>query len=514
MPAGVASIPPQGYGPGGGLAAEEIPHDSSARVEYLHEHGTSCCRRHLAGHGSPERIGPADAGETDSVGTQPFRAIATYDGTAWSALGAGLASSRGRVSNPLALFSSGNDLYVAGLFDSAGAQPASGIAVWDGTAWHALGHGLQASNGIANSIASYGSRIVVGGAFQFAGQLSLASWDGARWGSMHPAAVTLASSPAALIPQGDALLAVAPFVTSDDDMPHYRVGRWDGTSWSLVGPSLQGNVSTSVLWRGQIVASGDFDSLGAERVGGLARLDGDSWKPRGEGVDGDVSSFAAWNNRLIAGGSFSHARGQPASSVAAWDGSQWTAFPGLVGEVTSLQVYAGNLVATGDFTVNDDANTESVAQWDGARWSSLDADLAFGTGYAQVQLSTIWNDRLVVSGEFTHASGASANGLAAWDGLAWRPVALPCPAWIEFAGSDQGRPGGGGRSRHRGPAPDGVRWRAVAPARVRRPERCFHWADNLGPCAVARKPVSGRQFRIRRPRAIRWASPMGRAPDP
>ena len=68
--------------------------------------------------------------------------IAAWNGSAWSALGAGI-SGHGEV---MALAVSGNNLYAGGNFTSAGGVAATNIAKWNGSAWSALGSGIGGAN--------------------------------------------------------------------------------------------------------------------------------------------------------------------------------------------------------------------------------------------------------------------------------------------------------------------------------------------------------------------------------
>src|SRR5262245_7059290 len=59
--------------------------------------------------------------------------IAKWNGTNWSALGSGLQGNPGFWPDLYALAVSGNDLYAAGHFTTAGGSPATNIAKWDGS---------------------------------------------------------------------------------------------------------------------------------------------------------------------------------------------------------------------------------------------------------------------------------------------------------------------------------------------------------------------------------------------
>ena len=63
--------------------------------------------------------------------------MAKWNGSAWSALGSGVDNS------VHALAMSGSDLYVGGDFSAAGGSSANRVAKWNGSAWSALGAGLN-----------------------------------------------------------------------------------------------------------------------------------------------------------------------------------------------------------------------------------------------------------------------------------------------------------------------------------------------------------------------------------
>jgi hypothetical protein len=65
-----------------------------------------------------------------------------------------------------ALAVSGNDLYAAGFFGAAGGSQASCVAKWNGSAWSALGSGLDDP---VSALTVLGSDLYVGGFFTTAG---------------------------------------------------------------------------------------------------------------------------------------------------------------------------------------------------------------------------------------------------------------------------------------------------------------------------------------------------------
>jgi hypothetical protein len=95
-----------------------------------------------------------------SAGGVTVNRIAKWNGTAWSALGTGVDN---RVN---ALARSGSYLYAGGLFTTAGGSGASSVARWNGNAWSPLGSG---TNSVVRALATAASQLYVGGGFTTAG---------------------------------------------------------------------------------------------------------------------------------------------------------------------------------------------------------------------------------------------------------------------------------------------------------------------------------------------------------
>ena len=67
---------------------------------------------------------------------------------------------------------SGNDLYVAGQFTTAGGVAATNIAKWNGTNWSALSSGLGDEFQYVNALDVLGSDLYAGGFFTNAGGIA------------------------------------------------------------------------------------------------------------------------------------------------------------------------------------------------------------------------------------------------------------------------------------------------------------------------------------------------------
>src|SRR5262249_8931530 len=183
-------------------------------------------------------------------GTQ---AIARWTGAAWVGLGAGFKPS-GSTVYALTVFDDGlgggPDLYAGGDFTTAGGAPASRMAHWNGTAWSALGAGVDDD------------------------VRALAVYDAGTGGGP------------VLCPGGQFLNA--------GGSPANRIAAWDGASWSAVGSGVDGIVKVLKAVDGPIVhvlfAGGDFKTAGGVEASGIAAWDGASWLPVAGGLGSNPGS--------------------------------------------------------------------------------------------------------------------------------------------------------------------------------------------------------------------------------
>ncbi|HEU0037675.1 MAG TPA: hypothetical protein VFR76_00210, partial [Verrucomicrobiae bacterium] len=111
-------------------------------------------------------------GSFTAAGGAAARAIARWNGSSWSALGQGMFHTS--TANVLGLAKIGGYLYACGVFTNAGGSVVTrNIARWDGTKWESLGSGIgnESTSGAsrANALAVWDNDLFVGGIFETAG---------------------------------------------------------------------------------------------------------------------------------------------------------------------------------------------------------------------------------------------------------------------------------------------------------------------------------------------------------
>lgn len=340
--------------------------------------------------------------------------IATFDGTSWAALGAGLEGSP-QYAMVRSLTTFNGSLYAGGAFATTGGSPLPGVARWTGSSWGALGGGLWSPDpgtGVpaifVHAMTTFNGELIVAGSFQ----------------RVNGAAGPLANN----------------------------IARWNGTSWQTMGAGSNSAVCALAVHNNELYAAGTFTSIGGVSVNRIARWNhiAGTWHPVGSGIalndttvptspqDSVVYALASHAGSLVVGGTFSSAGGIPAHDIARWNGTAWFALgEGLARPdsdvfnvfrrgVYAITSYNGLLIAAGQFRQAGAGPALNIASWNGATWSPLAAGLgtedpAYGDESARC-LGT-YNNRLIVGGIFASSNLTRYAGLAQWDGSAWLPTA-------------------------------------------------------------------------------------------
>ncbi|HPD31798.1 MAG TPA: dockerin type I domain-containing protein [Phycisphaerae bacterium] len=362
----------------------------------------------------------------EKAGGKPARHIARWDGETWSPLAGGL------MSYVIALAVYGDDLIATGSGTVAGGVRADNIARWDGTRWFPLGAAMDHS---PYAFADYNGELIAGGEFTYLNGVrcnGIARWSGSAWVSLGEgvAGGKDGTQVRALTVYRGELIAGGNFAQAGR-VGAKNVARWNGSSWAPLGQGFNGPVRALIVCKGELIAGGTFTTSGGTTLNGIARWDGEAWMPLGNGVSGTwspgVYCLAAFAGDLYAGGLFLKAGGETVNHVARWDGAEWHSLTGGVTgsgypdvPVTALAVFNDELIAGGLFTAAGGVHAAGVARWDGKGWSAMEDENAGGP--RQVHSLAVHNGQLIVGGSFPSQGLLSADGLGRWDGAAWSPV--------------------------------------------------------------------------------------------
>ncbi|HZT97381.1 MAG TPA: hypothetical protein VFB34_11170, partial [Chloroflexota bacterium] len=407
-------------------------------------------------------------GNFTNAGGVPANAIARWNGARWFGLAKGMTNTSYGVPDVRALAVKGSTLYAAGSFDNAGGVAAHSIAAWNGQTWKPLGSGMlscdyfdkpnhcgsTANNGSVAALAVVGSKLYVGGQFNYVGSAErwgLAAWTGSAWAGVAGGGVeanTSAGSVDAIVSQGGALYVAGYFdhvggsFASDGSLhgaiPASSVARLTlpGSTWHALGSganNCQGcgdvNVGALTSWAGRLFMSGGFYGAGGDSTRNIAQWTGTAWKPVAGGLDSPANVLATIPQMgVVAAGYFTSSNGGAVilNHIGFWNGFRWTGYgqglslntnAGFVNTVAAAghTVYAGGLFsAAGWNPINN------LARFDGTQWHSMGGGVSGGSG--QPLAIATYGSLVFVGGDFTQAGPVAASNIAMWDGRHWHAL--------------------------------------------------------------------------------------------
>ncbi len=370
------------------------------------DHDGSPCVTSVIAFGS-ELVAGGHFKRVDAVNA---RNIARWDGSAWRPMGP-----EWRMEQIGSLTEHAGSLIATGqLTDPDGERHL--MALWTGSSWTPFPAQPSASSQFVRAWASAGRLFVAGSSL---GVPFFSRWNGDSWDDMSTGLVEV---PAAVLTHAGSLI-----------IPGWPgVSRWDGDSWTPFAraPQLNGTVRALAMYRGDLVAGGDFTRASQILVNHVARWDGSSWQPLGTGLGlgTTVNALTVFRGDLIAGGRIQEVDGLTFNHVARWNGVAWeplgAGVRGSAASVHALGVFGDRLIAGGRFSLAGSDTASSVAAWDGAAWGNLGRGLYGDSRFDPAVVNALagFAGKLAVAGRFARAGGAAgvrAHQVALWDGATW-----------------------------------------------------------------------------------------------
>jgi hypothetical protein len=363
----------------------------------------------------------------------------------WSSLGTG--SSNGVSGGGVyALAVVGNEVFVGGLFTSAGGVSANRVERFNTqtNTWSTLGTGSQ--NGVNNTVralAVVGNEVYVGGTFTSAGGVSANrvarfntqtnTWSSLGTGSQNG----VNDYVNALAVVGNEVF-VGGIFTSAGGVSANRVARFNTqtNTWSTLGTGSQNGVNNTVralaVVGNEVFVGGEFTSAGGVSANRVARFNTqtNTWSTLGTGSQNGVSgggvyALAVVGNEVFVGGEFTSAGGVSANNVArfntatnTWSSLGTGSSNGVSSSVYALAVVGNEVFVGGTFISAGGVSANRVARFNTQTntWSTLGTGSQNGVssvgGFAPVNALAVVGDEVFVGGEFTSAGGVSANRVA------------------------------------------------------------------------------------------------------
>lgn len=351
--------------------------------------------------------GPIHAfGMFSQTGTAVTNGVARWNGSTWQALidPTDATQITGEV---YATATNGTDVYVGGAISQVGDLAVNNIARWNGSAWSAVGAGV---NGPVNALAHDGATLYAGGDFSLAaGQTAsnLARWDGSAW---HPVGNTGAQGTDAAVyslAAGGGRLFAGGFFTHAGGVSAPHIAMFANSTWSGLDDGTNSEVYALSMDSEYLYAGGKFLQAGSIAANHIARWNGVQWYVlpagnNGDGVNGTVYALHKFDNRLYVGGQFSQFGATPSANVAIWSNETWSSPGGgiaITGDaVSALHVYAGRLYAS--------SFNGTLFGWNGIDWRLMSS-----SGVAINRTLTSLGNRLYLGGTIYNYGTVASTGL-------------------------------------------------------------------------------------------------------
>lgn len=368
------------------------------------------------------------AGYDATINTLYAPYFARFDGADWHGLGTGIGGYGFTTDQVNAIQDFGEDVIVGGAFDNAGDAIIPLLARWDGNQWHSLGDGLERRffTSSVNTLDVFQGNLYVGGDFGYQGNAeSILRWDGSTL-SMMPPGVDIRRVHA-FDASGSFLFVGGSFNSVPTD-PLRGIATFNGTTWGSIGGGANGDVHAIRVIGADIYIGGDIFGVNqnTEPVSNLAYWNGSVWDDLGGGVSRNaavavaaVQDIEVNGADVYVGGNITSAGGVPVSNIARWDGTQWRSLGQGVNGVVNDMVIIGNLLyVVGNFTEAGGQPANKIAVWNGVSWSALGWGLNCNcTMFGSARGTALYErpEALWVGGSFTFAGRNVSNNLARLD---------------------------------------------------------------------------------------------------
>lgn len=329
-------------------------------------------------------------------------------------MGTGITSTNGAV---LAVESYLGDVVIAGEFTSVSGVSAVNVAKWNGSSWSALGAGVP---DLVKCLVVFNGDLYAG--TDVVGSTALYKWTGSAWVSAGP--MTSSVNTLYADEQNGILYAGGAFTTPGKYVAKFENGTWSGIGSLSTGTSSFPACYALTKYKDTLYAGGTFSAGSNTQY--VAKYNPEiGWvQLHSDKPNAAVNSFTQFRDTLYVGGNFTKVGVQTGANtrwhvgVAKYDTKNWIQLiPGIVGpnttsgEVLSIEYYNGEIYAAGSFSdiFGGDPNTPKVARFNGTSWQGLETGLN-NTGRSLHRIG----DTLYVVGSFTTTGSINSPCIGRW----------------------------------------------------------------------------------------------------
>jgi uncharacterized repeat protein (TIGR01451 family) len=236
------------------------------------------------------------------AGVKNANSLVKWNGSNWSAVGAGFDKSFGPQVRSMEVFN--NKLYIAGRFDSIAGVQVKNIAVWNGSAYSA-GPICESSAGmytIVQSLKTFNSNLYIGGSFETVNTKNcknIARFDGTNVYAMSNGANNGTNSEVSGLEVHNSELYLYGYFSQLDTISVNGIAKWDNSLLKKLVAEPSGNIQSLKSHGNELYSSGAGFNSSIEFFNGSKWDDAGNTKLTGEG-----SKLVSFQNRLYVFGGF------------------------------------------------------------------------------------------------------------------------------------------------------------------------------------------------------------------
>ncbi len=215
------------------------------------------------------------------------------------------------------------------------------------------------NNAVLTLDSNFNGRLTAGGRFTSPGSY-IASWTGSAWNALGTG---VNDEVYTLLKQSGNLYVGGKFTAAGGNSAN-RIASWNGSGWSNLSSGMNNNVYDLAAYGGYLVAGGSFTQTGGSSISYLAEWNGSMWSGFTFQLDSSVYSLAYYNNSLIVGGTFRNAGSLFVNRICKWDGGGCQRMiTGSNNRVNVLAVIDSSLYSGGEFTTAGGDFSYHTAVW-------------------------------------------------------------------------------------------------------------------------------------------------------
>jgi len=207
----------------------------------------------------------------------------------------------------------------------------------------------------------------------------------------------------------------------------YRLYRYQGGVWDSIG-SFGNEIRAAIVYHDTLIVGGAYHTVGDTAIEKIACYAGGSWHPYGN-IHGAVSRLRLIDGQLYALGIFDTVDGYFCNGLTKRVGGHWEnvgVLPEFNGDGSAWFQdairYQDKLVVTGNFT-SADGSIHDIMEYDGSSWQPV-CDCMHG-GFDGGGVLAEYQGDLYLGGIFYYGSSNVGQGLMKWDGEQWSMVGQP-----------------------------------------------------------------------------------------